>query len=236
MDLELQLRFGARLHDEVEVPLDFVGEQDRGIHLSGTIAGGALLGGGDLDFGAHALTGDLHQAELAQRQDGVLGTVVLHGVAHGLGQLLAVLRVAHVDKVHHDDAADVPQPQLAGDLFRGLQIDLQHGLGLVLAGHFVAAVHVDRMHRLRVFNHDVGAARHGGRLAEGTFDLLGHAVAVENGLAVLMELHQIGAVLGDVLDVILDRVVQVLVVHHDLGKVRGEEVAQKPGRFVHLAE
>ena len=56
-----------------------------------------------------ALSGDLHESELAQRQDVVAGTVALHDLCHVFVELLVVFRAVHVDEIDHDDATHIAQ-------------------------------------------------------------------------------------------------------------------------------
>src|SRR2546430_13292968 len=65
-----------------------------------------------------------------------------------LQHLIAVAARLHVDEVHHDDPADVPQPQLARHFASRLEVRLEdRALGVLLAG-ITAGVHVDRGQRL----------------------------------------------------------------------------------------
>ena len=108
----MELLFVLLLHEIAQVVLDLVDQQDAGLDLARSFAGRTLLDGGDIRLRAHALPGDLHQTELARRQDGVLGAVAFHLRAQLLVQGLPVVRVVQVDEVDHDDAAHIAQAQL----------------------------------------------------------------------------------------------------------------------------
>ena len=54
-----------------------------------------------------------------------------------------ILAGTHVDEVDHDQAAQVAQPQLAGDLLRRLQVGFPDGVVMVLATPGLARIHVD---------------------------------------------------------------------------------------------
>jgi hypothetical protein len=43
-------------------------------------------------------------------------------------------RHSHIDKINHDQAAQVPEPQLPGKFFGGLHIGLENGLYVVSTG------------------------------------------------------------------------------------------------------
>ena len=121
-------------------------------------------------------------------QDLGAGPVALDRVAHRLLDAAAVLLVAHVDEVVDDDAAQVAQPELAGDLLGGLQVHLVGRLLGVVVGPEVAAVDVDGDQRLGLVDDDRAARRqrHVALLDAG--DLLLDAVLVEQRLRVVVEL------------------------------------------------
>ena len=62
--------------------------------------------------------------------------------------------LAHVDEVVDDDAAEVAQPQLPGDLLGRVQVHLEGGLLGVVVGAEVAAVDVDGDQRLGLLDDD----------------------------------------------------------------------------------
>jgi len=108
-----------------------------------------------------ALARHLEHAQRGDRQDLVLGAIVLHGVAESLEDLLPVLRVLHVDGVDHDEAAEVAQLDLAGRLGDGLEVGLGDEvavLGAVLAA-MAAGVDVDGREGLGLVDDDLAAAR-----------------------------------------------------------------------------
>ena len=72
-------------------------------------AGGAGFVGGDVHGGTYTLTGYLHEAEFAEWQDVVLGTVFLHVLTHAFVEFLPVFGQVHVDKVDNDDATHIAQ-------------------------------------------------------------------------------------------------------------------------------
>ena len=63
----------------------------------------------------------------------------------------------HVDEVDNNQPREVPQPKLAGDLIRGLDIGAEGGvLDAALAGG-AAGVHVNRYQRLSLVDDDIAA-------------------------------------------------------------------------------
>ena len=144
---------------------------------------------------AHALAGHLHDAEVADLQRRRLGAVTAQVVVETGLDLAPVLRRAHVDEVVDDDAAEVAQAELAGDLVHRLLVGVE-GVGLAVArAAALAAVHVDGHHRLGLVDHQ-RAARGERHLAR--VDLLHlalHAEGVEDRRHAVVE-EELGRVDG----------------------------------------
>src|SRR5690606_37684590 len=100
------------------------------------------------------LPGHLDQAERSDLRDLVLGPVTGQALEQPPEHQLAVALEHHVDEVDDDAAADVPEPELADDLLRRLQVVPGDGLLEVaaLAGE-LAGVDVDDRHRLGLVDH-----------------------------------------------------------------------------------
>ena len=110
---------GADLQFEVFVPavdrqvgdvvLDLLVEQNGRLDLARPAAGGAdvlhLLD----RHGTHALARDLHQTELRERKDRMLGLVGGHQLGHLVVERLPVDRLVQIDEVDDDDAAQIAQ-------------------------------------------------------------------------------------------------------------------------------
>jgi hypothetical protein len=111
-----------------------------------------------LDALVDALAGHLEQAQRRDGQDVGAGLVLLQGLLDRVVDHVAVLLLPHVDQVDDQQAADVAQAQLAGDLLDGLEVDLEDGLVLVGAAPVLAGVDVDGDERLGLVDDD-GAAR-----------------------------------------------------------------------------
>ena len=105
----------------------------------------------------HALARDLHEAELAKRQNVVASTVFLHVFTHALIEHLPVFSQVHVNEVDHDDAAHVAQAQLSGQLIGSAEVGFK-GVGF-LSVFFLdsrSAINVYHVHGFSVFNNQVG--------------------------------------------------------------------------------
>ena len=191
------------------------------------MAGGAGFVNSYVHDGTDALTRYLHEAEFAQRQDVMTGTVALHQLAHVFVELLTVLGRLHVDEIDNDDAAHVAQTKLAGKLFGSSKVDFQ-GVGLLtlLAVRTVAAVHIDHMQSFGVLDDEVGSVFVGNGSSEARFDLPRHVEVVEDGQRSLIELHHVAAFGGDEVDVVVNLVIDFFVVDVDVLEARVEEVAQ----------
>ena len=64
----------------------------------------------------------------------------------------------HVDKIHHDDAANIPEPELEGNGLRRFPVgthDSSFQAGRIFKA---AAVHIDDRHGFRVVDDDITAA------------------------------------------------------------------------------
>ena len=99
-----------------------------------------------------------HQADGGDLQYLGFCLVPFQAVLHGLVNGLLVLPVAHVDKVHHHQTADVAQTELARDFIGGFQIGIQNGLVQILGALVASGVDVNGDQRLRFVNHQVASA------------------------------------------------------------------------------
>ena len=185
----LHFHFGGQ---RVELLLQPVAEQDGGLDHVAATADGAGLGGLHVHDGTHALAGDLHQAELRERQDVVLGTVARHEFLDVLVELLAMLRLGKVDEIDHDDATHVAQAHLTTYLVGCCHID-QQGVLLLVLGLTAAmtGVDVDDMQGFGVLDDDVGTFLAGDGLSERRLDLARHRELIQNGLFLAIEFHDV---------------------------------------------
>ena len=106
-----------------------------------------------------ALAAQLQQAELADGAELDTRTVLTERVAQASFDFAAVLRLFHVDKVNHDQAAQVAQSHLACDLVSSFKVGSRGGFFDVRAARRAGRVHVDRDQCLGVIDHDRAARR-----------------------------------------------------------------------------
>ena len=95
--------------------------------------------------------------------------------------VVAVAPDLHVDEVDDDDAADVAQAQLAGDLLGRLQVVAVDGLLQVGAAHVLAGVDVDDGEGLGALDDERPARRQPHLAVEGLVELLVDVLALEEG-------------------------------------------------------
>ena len=148
-----------------------------------------------------ALAGHLHDAELRDGQDVVLRLVGRHELDHLLVDGVAMAPLLHVDEVHDDQAAEIAEPDLAGDFGGRLEVDGVDDVFLVAAAVLVGAgVDVDGDERLGLVDDDLAAARERDLALAGLLDLALDVEALEDRDAVLVEGDLTGAALGDLAD------------------------------------
>src|SRR5215211_2252699 len=203
--------------------LDFMGD-----HHAAPVAGGAGLREAVEQAARDALAGHLDQAEGRHLHDLALGLVPDQGGPEAVDHGLLVALEQHVDEVDDDDAADVAQAELTDDLVGRLEVVGDHRLLEVGLADELAGVDVDDGHGLGAVDHDRAAGGQPDLALQGLVDLLDDPVVLEHRqlALVLAELgQQVGRDLGQVL---LDPLVEVVAVDHQLDEVGREDVADDP--------
>ena len=76
---------------------------------------------------AQALAGHFQQAELADLPDLDAGAIASHRIVKTLLDIAVVLGIFHVDEIDHDQARQIAQAKLTGDLVGGFEIRLGCG-------------------------------------------------------------------------------------------------------------
>ena len=195
------------------------------------VAGAVAARAGDVaglgERRAQALARQLEEAEAADLAGLHAGAVVAQGVAQAVLDLALVLGRLHVDEVDDDQAAEVAQAQLAGDLVGRLAVGAEGGLLDVRALGGATRVDVDRDQRLGVVD-DHGAARRQVHLARvGRFDLVLDLEAREQRHVVAVALHARDVARHHVGHELRGLVVDVVGVDQDLADVGLEVVADR---------
>lgn len=182
MDVQVEFPDADLVDQVINFPLQLVGEKNACLDLSTSETRRALFLYIDIDSRSYALSCDLHQSELRQRQDVVAGTVVLHVLAHALVEQLAVFRQIHVDEVDDDDASHVAQSELPCQFVGSAQVGFQCVLFLsVLLLSSCTAIHVHHVHGLGMFDDEVGSMFVVDGLAEPRLELFCHVEGIEDG-------------------------------------------------------
>ena len=147
---------------------------------------------------ADALAGHLDQTELGDVEHLGAGLVPRQRVAEALDDLRPVVADLHVDEVDHDDAADVAQPELLGDLLGRLHVVVEDRLLEVRRADVLAGVDVDHRQRLGVLDDQRAARRQPHLAVERLVDLLVDVVLLEQrqplggGVVVLDPVGELG--------------------------------------------
>ena len=149
-------------------------------------------------------------------------SALLSSAEHGF----LVLGVLHVDEVEDDDAAEVAQPQLAGDGLRRLEVGLEDGVVEVASTDEAAGIDVDGGQRLGLVDDEVAAGFELDAPRQRLLDFVLDAVQVEQrplAGVVREQVDQLRHVLlgeeGELLEVLAR-------IDDDLDGVRAGEVAQ----------
>ena len=174
---------------------------------------------------AQALAAHFHQTEFADGAELHAGTVLAQGVAQTVFHFAAVAGLFHVDKVDHDQAAQVAQTHLARHFVGGFQVGAGGGFLDVAALDGAGRVHVHRNQGFGVVNHDgsAGGQLHGAGI--GRFDLVFDLEAAEQGGVIAVALHAGGMLGHDVGHELLGLFVHVVGVDQDVADVMVEVVA-----------
>ena len=128
---------------------DLVGKENRCLDLSFSSASRTGLFYLHFHCRANALTCDLHEAELTERQHIVLGSVAVHEGTYVLVELLLMVLVIHVDKIDDDDAAYIAQTQLVYQLLCCQHVKLEGILLLVLVDLLAAGIDINGVRKLK---------------------------------------------------------------------------------------
>ncbi len=147
----------------------------------------------------------------------------------------AVALQDHVDEVDDDDPADVAEPELADDLFGGLQVVLGDRLLEVaaLAGE-LAGVHIDDGHRLGAIDHERPARGQPHLAVEGLGKLLVDTVGVEHVGRAGLSPDPIAQVRRHHVDVVLDHRGFLVSLDDQLGEILVEDVPNHPDHEIGL--
>src|SRR5258708_32234867 len=95
----------------LNVALDLVCHQNRGVDFSCSITRRANFLGGNVHLRAYTLTSDLHQPEFGKRKYSMLSAITLHLVFHFLRDELLVIRISHIYEIYNNNSAHTTNTQ-----------------------------------------------------------------------------------------------------------------------------
>src|SRR5260221_7411789 len=104
----------------LNVVLNLVCHQNRGVDFSGSVTRGANFFGGNVHLWAYTLTSDLHQPEFGKRKYSMFGAIALHLVFHFLRDELLVIQISHIDEIYNHNSAHIAETQLASNFTNSL--------------------------------------------------------------------------------------------------------------------
>src|ERR1700753_2494526 len=102
-----------------------------------------------------------------------------HKPLHGLYKLSFVVGELHIDEISHDDTAEIPEPELAGNFFCSLQIRFKSVLFLIIAYTFITAVYIYYVQGFCMLNDQISSAGQIDGFSKCGFDLFGNTKMVK---------------------------------------------------------
>ena len=156
-------------------------------HFGFPIAVGTGTFEGIPNAAAGLFSGKLHQPQVGKAEHMRADMILLHGVLQSLKHQIPICFPIHVDKVDDDDAADIPEPQLHGDLLRRLAVGVGDGALQIVFPYILARVYIDDGHSLRPVYDQIAAALEPHLPGQRLFYLGLGIVAIKESLAVLKQ-------------------------------------------------
>ena len=174
------------------------------------------------------LARELQQAEGADAAELNAGLIVLHRFLQAPLDLRLVARDLHVDEINDDQAGEVTQTQVAGDLLRGFEVGAQRRLLDVPLARCPAGVDIDRDQRLGRIDYDVTAGLQMHRHLVHRFELPLDTILVQQGHhRVVVELHLLGVARREQLHEFLGDAVLRLALDDDFLDIPAVKVADR---------
>ena len=107
MDVQRKFLHFQLIDQIVDLAFQGIGKQDGRLDFSFSETGRTIFVCIHVHGRADALTGDLHQTELAERQNIMFCTVFLHVLTHAFVEFLPVFSKIHINEVDNDDSSHV---------------------------------------------------------------------------------------------------------------------------------
>lgn len=132
-----------------QIPVNFVadGFARQQVAVSITVKTGFTKGPGQIAAGAFAR--HLNQTKFRKRENICLAFIFFHGFVHLGHDLVLVGGFTHVNEVNDNDAADIAQPDLVGNLLDCFQVGFQDGfIKVAFPSAYRSAVSIATLGRL----------------------------------------------------------------------------------------
>lgn len=110
----------------------------------------------------------------------MLGTVLLHVLAHALIEQLSVFGKIHVDEVDNNNTSHVSEAQLSCQLISSAEVNIQCICFLTFLTSSVATVYIDNVQGLGVLDDEISTVLVVNNTTKASFNLLGNAEIVED--------------------------------------------------------
>ncbi len=208
--------------------LDFVAERGDGFDHAGAGAIGARLAEHALESLLGAFASYAHEAKFVEAKGFRRGFVFFQGLLQREQNFVAVAALFHVNKIHHDDAAEIAQANLANDFLHRFEIGFDDGV-FEARGAFAdefAGVDVNGHQRFGVIDDDVAAGLEPHFGAQGFVEFMLDAELFEDGGFLGVELDaadQLGLEATDEFD---DLAVFLFAVNPNGGEIIADVIAQ----------
>src|SRR5437867_1657578 len=219
--------FGSQSRGLLELSLDLEAECLRGPETPGSLANGTRAAQEAFQAWSGPVSGDLDQAELANRQYPAPRPVRLQLLFQSSSQFLAVLLVLQVDEIYDQNPTEIPEPDLSDYFPCSLHVGGQRRLFEPgVAAHVFPGVHVDGHQGLRGMDHEIASRGEPNSATERPLNLLFDAHDLENRSPALISLqarHQMRGVGAQEHAALFQR---ALVVHHHPANLFREKVPE----------
>ena len=110
----------------------------------------------------------------------MLGTVLLHVLAHAFIEQLSVFGKIHVDEVDNNDTSHISEAQLSCQLISSAEVNIQCICFLTFLTSSVTTVYIDNMQGLGVLDDEISTVLVVNNTTKASFNLLGNAEIVED--------------------------------------------------------
>ena len=110
----------------------------------------------------------------------MLGTVLLHVLAHAFIEQLSVFGKIHVDEVDNNDTSHISEAQLSCQLISSAEVNIQCICFLTFLTSSVTTVYIDNVQGLGVLDDEISTVLVVNNTTKASFNLLGNAEIVED--------------------------------------------------------